>query len=304
MRKIIHYISAYTREVDKKILVLVSFFTATLVFINYTYGLNEWIREKNIFPIKLFAWYTVFLAAFGIPWWITRLIHHKKESPPRLFYLFIFTAPFIFALKLTLDFPIAFSANDDWNQYWNDIVYWPLLVLIILGLMSLFRRVFQPGMPFYGSATKNISWQPYFLMLLIMLPLVALASTQPDFLAMYPRMKMMGHLFDDPALGWWHKLLFELSYGSDFITIEFFFRGFLVLAVARWGGKDVILPMACFYCTIHFGKPLGECISSYFGGILLGIVSLQTRSVYGGLIVHLGIAWMMELGGHIGNHLR
>jgi hypothetical protein len=76
-----------------------------------------------------------------------------------------------------------------------------------------------------------------------------------------------------------------------------------MLAFIKVAGKDAILPMACFYCTIHFGKPLGECISSYFGGIILGIVVYNTRSVIGGLMVHLGIAWLMELGGHIGNSI-
>src|SRR5437763_17220024 len=96
-------------------------------------------------------------------------------------------------------------------------------------------------------------------------------------------------------------VLLVLAYGSDFFSIVLFFRGFLVLAFLKWVGPAAILPMACFYCTIHFGKPLGECISSYFGGILLGIVVCNTRSIYGGLIVHLGIAWLMEIGGYIGS---
>ena len=54
-----------------------------------------------------------------------------------------------------------------------------------------------------------------------------------------------------------------------------------------------------FYCTIHFGKPLGECISSFFGGLLLGIITFHTSAIWGGLIVHLGIAWLMELGGYL-----
>ena len=149
-----------------------------------------------------------------------------------------------------------------------------------------------------------MQWKPYLLMLLIMLPLVAAASSQPDFLAVYPKMQSIEGLYAGQGISWWHKLLFELSYGSDFITIEFFFRGFLILAFIKWAGKDAILPMACFYCTIHFGKPLGECISSYFGGMILGIIVYNTRSVFGGLIVHLGIAWMMEIGGYIGNGIN
>jgi hypothetical protein len=155
--------------------------------------------------------------------------------------------------------------------------------------------------PFYGIKSRQMDWTPYLLMLLIMVPLIAIASTQPDFLAVYPKLNAVAGITNKPGFHWWHKLIFELSYGVDFIGIELFFRGFLVLAFIKWAGRDVILPMACFYCAIHFGKPLGECISSYFGGILLGIVVYHTRSIFGGLIVHLGIAWMMEAGGYIGN---
>ena len=69
-------------------------------------------------------------------------------------------------------------------------------------------------------------------------------------------------------------------------------------------GKHCIIPVACFYCTIHFGKPMGEAISSFFGGMLLGIVSFNTGSIWGGLMVHLGIAWLMEIGGWIGFILK
>jgi hypothetical protein len=57
--------------------------------------------------------------------------------------------------------------------------------------------------------------------------------------------------------------------------------------------------MAALYCAIHFGKPLAECISSFFGGILLGVISYHSRSVAGGLVLHLGIGWLMEIAGLI-----
>ncbi|MDQ6608312.1 MAG: CPBP family intramembrane metalloprotease, partial [Bacteroidota bacterium] len=135
------------------------------------------------------------------------------------------------------------------------------------------------------------------IMLVIMVPLVAAAATQKDFLSMYPRMQNVNYLAQ-PDKGW-YKVLYELAYGTDFFSIELFFRGFLVLAFAKWAGKDAILPMAIFYCTIHFGKPLGECISSYFGGLILGVVAYHTRSIFGGFMVHVGIAWLMELGGYL-----
>jgi hypothetical protein len=132
-----------------------------------------------------------------------------------------------------------------------------------------------------------------------MVPLIALAGTQADFQHTYPKVQRIAFIDDYVTAGWPWKLLYELSYGIDFLTIEFFFRGFLVLAFARYAGKEAILPMAAFYCCIHFGKPLFECITSYFGGMILGVVVYHTRSIWGGLIVHLGIAWLMELAGYV-----
>lgn len=243
----------------------------------------------------------VFAAAFILPYIISASQTKSGYIRNKRFILLELIAPLIFALKLTIEIPFTFSANPAWDNYWNHIVYWPSLVVIITALLFIIWRLYEPDQPFYGIKTKGINWRPYWIMLLIMLPLIALASTQPDFLAVYPKLKSIQGIFNDPGTTVWHKLLFELSYGTDFITIELFFRGFLILAFIKWAGKEAILPMACFYCTIHFGKPLGECISSYFGGMILGIVVYNTRSIFGGLIVHLGIAWLMELGGYLGS---
>jgi hypothetical protein len=229
------------------------------------------------------------------------LCRHFAFSEKKGFFILLLIAPFIFALKLSLDISLPLSDNLNRNNYWNHIIYWPILLLIVTGILFFIWKIYDSNQPFYGVKTIGMNWKPYLLMLLLMLPLIAAASAQPDFLAVYPKIKTVADVHDETGISFWHKLLFELSYGSDFIGIELFFRGFLVLAFIKWAGKDAILPMACFYCAIHFGKPLGECISSYFGGIILGIVVYHTRSIFGGLIVHLGIAWLMELGGYIGN---
>ena len=52
--------------------------------------------------------------------------------------------------------------------------------------------------------------------------------------------------------------------------------------------------MITVYCFLHFGKPMGEAISSIFGGYILGILAYESRNIYGGLIAHLGVAWGME----------
>lgn len=299
MKSIVHYIRRYFLELDKRVLVSVSVFTAIFVFGNYYFGLDDYIRKNNSFTIKLIEWYAVFLFAFSIPYFFAVIFKSYTYFKQPVFLFLLLTAPLLFSLKLSLDIPVHTSGNTNWNNYWNHIIYWPALLFIIAGILALLWKYFDSDQPFYGLTKKNLSWKPYLLMLLIMVPLVAAASTQPDFLAVYPKLKSVTGVYNENGISWWHQLLFELSYGSDFISIELFFRGFLILAFIKWAGKDAILPMACFYCTIHFGKPLGECISSYFGGMILGVVVYHTRSIYGGLLVHLGIAWLMELGGYL-----
>jgi Type II CAAX prenyl endopeptidase Rce1-like len=151
-----------------------------------------------------------------------------------------------------------------------------------------------------GLTARGFDARPYFLLLLLLIPVIVLASTQPDFLHYYPKVKNLAFLDGYTSPVWPWKLGYELSYGLDFLTIELFFRGLLIVGLVRYAGPRAILPMAAFYCTVHFGKPLGECITSFFGGMVLGVLAYRTRSILGGLIVHLGLAWMMEIGGWLG----
>jgi len=304
MKAIIQYIRQYFYEIDYNVFALTTLLAGILIFINYYFNLNNIIRNQPLFISKLFAWYFVFLFAFTLPYIIYGIIGNRNYLAETKFIFLLITAPLIFSLKQSFIKTVCFDDNIAWNNYWNIVLYWPVLLFIIASILLFFWTLFNREQPFYGIKIKGINLKPYLLMLFFMLPLISLASAQSDFLAIYPKLKTIAGVYNGPALSWWHKLLFEISYGSDFITIELFFRGFLILAFIKWAGKDAILPMACFYCTIHFGKPLAECITSYFGGILLGIVVYHTRSIFGGLIVHLGIAWMMEMGGYIAHSLK
>jgi len=299
MEKIIRYIKDFFVEVDKLILLLSTIFIAVLIFINYHFKLNSFIgRLPDAY--QYICWYFVFLIAFSFAYLLMLVSKNQNVFRNKQFLFLFLIAPAIFSWKMVADVNFHFTDNKTGNVYWNDVVYWPIKLVVVGILLYLLWKLTKEKQPFYGVAAKGFSVKPYLIMLLIMLPLIAAASTQHDFLAMYPKYQHVSFFRSQRQLGW-YKLLYELSYGSDFFTIEVFFRGFLILAFAKWFGKDVILPMACFYCTIHFGKPLGECISSFFGGMILGIVIYHTRTIFGGLMVHLGIAWMMELGGYLGN---
>lgn len=301
MKEIIGYIKGYFYETDKRILFIITPFTGFLIWLNYHFGLDDWIGAQNSFGTSLLARTLIFLVAFGVPYLLYAVMQKQKYfTEPRFLFLLV-VAPLIFSFKIAYD-PVFYISDDPFlHNFWNHVFYWPVLLLIVTAMLMIIHKRFDADQPFYGFKTKKMNWRPYIIMLLIMLPLIAAASTQPDFQAVYPKLKLISDIGSIDRLKWWEKLLFELSYGSDFISVELFFRGFLILAFIKWAGKNAILPMACFYCTIHFGKPLGECISSYFGGMILGIVVYHTRSILGGLMVHLGIAWLMEAGGYIGN---
>jgi len=185
------------------------------------------------------------------------------------------------------------------NRYWVVVTQLPAKLLLFGAVLWGLWKVKWVGE--LGLTAKGFQAAPYFGLLLLLVPLVALASTQQDFLRVYPKVGAIDFMNNYPGPEWIWRAGYEFSYGLDFLSIELFFRGLLVIGLVRYAGERAILPMAAFYCTIHFGKPLAECVTSFVGGMALGVLAYRTRSVLGGLIVHLGLAWMMELGGWLGH---
>jgi hypothetical protein len=147
----------------------------------------------------------------------------------------------------------------------------------------------------YGLTTKGFEPKPYMIMLGIMLPIVYLASTTQDFMDQYP--SMTGTFVQD-TFGLSKKtivLLYEFVYLFDFINLELMMRGLMIIGMARLLGKHAVLPTTMVYLLLHFEKPLGEAIGSIFGGYILGIIALRSKSILGGFLVHAGIAALMEL---------
>jgi hypothetical protein len=308
MNLILSYLQDYFRNVDKWLLVFCAGFAAIFITINYRFGIEtKWLHTINSGFGKFLGFFSVYAIAFIIPFLALIITRHKQAAGIPLFWTLLFLAPTIFALKVSfsgLTQWITGTGANSWNRYYAIIANLPSRLLLVVIPLLLFWWLQKSQASFWGLTTKNFTWQPYALMLLVMVPLIAFASTQADFLHTYPKLKQVAFVENMTGHPWWYKAGYEISYGIDFLTIELFFRGFLVFAFVRFVGADAVLPMAVFYCSIHFGKPLFECISSFFGGMLLGIIAYRTQSILGGIMVHLGIAWMMEAGGYIGNLYR
>ncbi len=306
MSSIFKYIKDYySREMNWPYFLLIAVIMGGIIYLNYWHHLERKYAAGGEGWFRGFAGYYLL---YAIPFVSAFLLQHffYKDCPyfsNSWFWGVVLLAPAIFSFRVNFDFHEVLI-----SRYWTmperifylRCINWVLKVLLVLLPIFIIWWVKDRGIqPFYGWRQLE-SLRPYLLMLLIMLPLIALASTQADFLQTYPKAKALAAI---PAQGWAGKLryvVYELCYGFDFVSIEFFFRGFLILSLLHICGMRCIVPVACFYCTIHLGKPMGEAISSFWGGLLLGIVSYNTGSIWGGLIVHLGIAWLMEVGGWIG----
>ncbi len=147
----------------------------------------------------------------------------------------------------------------------------------------------------FGLRIKGLSYKPFFIMLILMIPLIAIASYMPDFQKAYPQYKFWyyGGAFGMTPIQ--TVGIIELVYGLDFASIELLYRGALVVSMARVLGQEAVLPMAGAYVILHFGKPLGETISSFFGGFILGVIAFEKRNIFGGIVIHVGIAYLMEI---------
>lgn len=308
MSGMLYYFQDFFQQIHKGFLLACTLLAALLVFANYRWG----IETKILMGVpdrfmRILGFYLLYLLTFGIPYLLYWLLT-KQTAFRTLPFSLILLAPLIFALKASA------GGWQEWmrtmipgnkGRYIAIICDWPLrllMTIILLWLTGFILQMQHPAETYtIGFSNQNVKWIPYLWMVVAMIPLVSLAASQPSFLLAYPKLRNIQFLAPSgPSI--WQKLLYELSYGSDFLTIELFFRGFLVIIFARYIGPAAVLPMAVFYCSIHFGKPMLECISSYFGGIFLGVIACYSQSIYGGIIVHLSLAWMMELAAYLASH--
>ncbi|MEO7308342.1 MAG: CPBP family intramembrane glutamic endopeptidase [Ferruginibacter sp.] len=266
-------------------------------FLEYRYAAGGQTKLSNFFGYYL-LYFIPFASAFFLQLLFFKDCNYFKKT---WFWLILTLAPAFFSFRVNFDLHQSLVKkiwDGDEQEFWLVSLNWVVRVFVVLIPVFIVWLVKDKNeQPFYGTKKLN-NVKPYLVMLLVMVPLIALASTQNDFLAMYPKAKALDQLNLFPKKIYY--FIYELCYGFDFVSIELFFRGFLILSLAKICGTRCIIPVACFYCTIHFGKPMGEAISSFWGGLLLGIICYNTRSIWGGLIVHLGIAWLMEAGAWIG----
>jgi membrane protease YdiL (CAAX protease family) len=180
------------------------------------------------------------------------------------------------------------------NDQLSDLANWVLILFTFYFVVPVLviKLLFKENLSDYGLKWKGAfkSYWIYIVMLCVMVPLVAFFSTTASFQARYP--------FYDLSPG--EKLfpnfwIWEALYLLQFFALEFFFRGFMVHGLKKRFGIYSVLVMTIPYCMIHFGKPLPETIAAIIAGIVLGMLSLRTRSILLGVCIHYSVGLMMDL---------
>ncbi|HOT15132.1 MAG TPA: CPBP family intramembrane metalloprotease [Bacteroidales bacterium] len=154
------------------------------------------------------------------------------------------------------------------------------------------KFVWKEQMRAYGFKLRGAfkDYRMYFIMLAVMMPLVLWFSTTASFQLRYPFYKPIAGQPLFPKFVIW-----EFVYFFQFIAVEFFFRGFMVHGTKQRFGFYAVFVMMIPYCMVHFGKPLPETIAAIAAGIMLGILSLKSRSVILGIAIHYSVAISMDL---------
>jgi len=161
-------------------------------------------------------------------------------------------------------------------------VFIPILVIKLV----LRERVAEYGLNFRGIFRSG--WL-YLVMFLFMVGPLTLLSQTDAFQAKYP----FYHLQQGEPF--WPRLwIWEAAYIAQFFALEFFFRGFMVHGLRQRLGIYAIFVMTVPYCMIHFGKPMAETFGAIGAGIILGLMSLKTRSIWFGACLHVAVAMTMD----------
>ncbi len=277
------------------------FLTISLI-LNYKYNFEDGIVDSLYGKPISFLTYTLYYLVPYLLILIPVLFIKKKQYLLKQSEFWIKSVVFFGIFGIMVAFwqirhLIDFSKlNYSENNFVHNLIFNLKRIIPFLIVFYAVKKIYDKDLNhLYGLRYKGMNYRPFFLMLLLMIPLIAIASFQPDFQLSYPQYRFYNYkgVFGLNPLQ--SEGVFLFAYGLDFVSIELMYRGALVIGMARLLGKEAVLPMAGAYVILHFGKPAGEAVSSFFGGMILGIHALAKKNIFGGIIIHVGIAYFMEI---------
>jgi membrane protease YdiL (CAAX protease family) len=206
----------------------------------------------------------------------------------------------VVAVSLTLQ--QYFGHNDTYEKLFRqyaDAPYYPLgsfawwagwrvfgyVIMPVVAIVAMRERIADHGVAVRGQL-KHL-WI-YGMLYGLVLPGVIIASFTAPFQHTYPFYKCASRSAFD-FIAW------ELLYAAQFVSLEFFFRGYMLQSLKRTMGAYAIFVMIVPYCMIHYGKPLVETMGAIVAGLVLGTLALRTGSIWCGALIHISVAITMDV---------
>lgn len=278
----------------------IALFACTLTYLAYYTDLyksyTSYSYQLGYMSRAYFVLYSFIYFAAIIP--ILLIRKERNILKKKDFYLksLLFIAIYSFAVGFSGHQKISFSNfSEKERTYLYSILGQLKGFFISMPLLFLVKNTIDKNIKdFYGLSRSKELITNYFILFLLMLPVLIWASTTEDFMSFYPRFKYWNFkgIFEMPT--WLYSIVFESAYALDFVSTELFFRGALVIGLSRFLDRKTVLPMVVLYVVIHFEKPLLETISSAFGGYILGALAYQTKHIWGGIVIHICVALAIE----------
>ena len=173
------------------------------------------------------------------------------------------------------------------------LAWWTTAVVLayFMAPLLLVRFGLGEGAGDYGLSFGSGGLSPRRIAALVgaALAIVWLASWSSAFTSRYPLFRL-----GPGEVPWSALLAWEAIYAFQFVATEFFFRGYLIHGLHGAIGELAVFVAMVPYVMAHFGKPWPETVGAVVAGVVLGRLSLTTRTIGPGLAVHLTVALGMD----------
>jgi hypothetical protein len=213
----------------------------------------------------------------------------------------LLTIPFVILLLLVLGGRSSFNTffiksglisnlSNSEKILWSQVYMTSCAFLFLMVIPSIIDRMFPlPIKSRYGFKIKGIGkhFQISFLLILVMVPVLWISFKNNSNLSnFYP-------VFKPRTMQDW--MIYELIYMQMFLPTEFFFRGLFLYRLEHTFKQNAVWIAIIGYAVGHVFKPFPEAIASIFAGYILGVLSIQCRSIWPGVVVHIGVAFIADV---------
>ena len=158
--------------------------------------------------------------------------------------------------------------------------------ILFIILPSLALKLIAPKEKLEGLRAIEISYiRPYVIFAAVMFTSLLFVCSSPSFYRFYPLFRPLSYM---------EWVSFESIYLAQFIAVEYFFRGPLLHRLNRTFGISSLAIMTLPYALIHIHKPFPEALGSIVAGLILGHLSLKSKSIWLGVLLHIFVAFCAD----------